>query len=235
MAALMAAYPSQLRSASGNTIVWKDGTTMQYDDGKAGKTFEEMLNDPDLKDQMSMDYPVNAPVTFRPGKDFDPGRIRYDPFFKKMYGASRKDVEKNLTVIRWMPKTVNVPIRVTTVNDVHLRLQRVSNELDQLPDRLKRYVRTLSGSYVWRTIAGTERPSMHSFGIAIDINARNANYWRWDTPDRKGEFAYKNKIPREIVAIFEKHGFIWGGRWYHYDTMHFEYRPELLIRRPPEQ
>lgn len=26
----------------------------------------------------------------------------------------------------------------------------------------------------------------------------------------------------------EKHGFIWGGCWYHYDTMHFEYRPELL-------
>ncbi|MDD5211432.1 MAG: M15 family metallopeptidase, partial [Sulfuricurvum sp.] len=25
-----------------------------------------------------------------------------------------------------------------------------------------------------------------------------------------------------------KYGFIWGGRWYHYDTMHFEYRPELL-------
>ena len=29
-------------------------------------------------------------------------------------------------------------------------------------------------------------------------------------------------------GIFEKHGFIWGGRWYHYDTMHFEYRPELV-------
>src|SRR5262245_1812136 len=27
---------------------------------------------------------------------------------------------------------------------------------------------------------------------------------------------------------FEKYGFIWGGHWYHYDTMHFEYRPELL-------
>ena len=26
----------------------------------------------------------------------------------------------------------------------------------------------------------------------------------------------------------EAEGFIWGGRWYHYDTMHFEYRPELL-------
>ena len=40
--------------------------------------------------------------------------------------------------------------------------------------------------------------------------------------------AYKNRIPMEIVRIFEKHGFIWGGRWSHYDTMHFEYRPELL-------
>ena len=32
----------------------------------------------------------------------------------------------------------------------------------------------------------------------------------------------------DIVRIFEKHGFIWGGRWYHYDTMHFEYRPEMI-------
>ena len=34
----------------------------------------------------------------------------------------------------------------------------------------------------------------------------------------------------EIVDIFERHGFIWGGKWYHYDTMHFEHRPELLSR-----
>ena len=35
-------------------------------------------------------------------------------------------------------------------------------------------------------------------------------------------------VPHEIVEVFERHGFIWGGKWYHYDTMHFEYRPELL-------
>ena len=39
---------------------------------------------------------------------------------------------------------------------------------------------------------------------------------------------WKNKIPQEIVDAFEAEGFIWGGRWAHYDTMHFEYRPELL-------
>jgi hypothetical protein len=22
--------------------------------------------------------------------------------------------------------------------------------------------------------------------------------------------------------------FIWGGKWYHHDTMHFEYRPEIV-------
>ncbi len=42
---------------------------------------------------------------------------------------------------------------------------------------------------------------------------------------------WRNRIPVEIVRIFERHGFIWGGAWYHYDTMHFEYRPELLPRR----
>jgi hypothetical protein len=28
--------------------------------------------------------------------------------------------------------------------------------------------------------------------------------------------------------VFEAERFIWGGKWYHYDTMHFEYRPELF-------
>ena len=37
-----------------------------------------------------------------------------------------------------------------------------------------------------------------------------------------------NRIPPDIVAAFERHGFIWGGRWMHFDTMHFEFRPELL-------
>ena len=44
------------------------------------------------------------------------------------------------------------------------------------------------------------------------------------------ENTLQEQMPREIVDIFERHGFIWGGKWYHYDTMHFEYRPELLIQ-----
>ena len=44
---------------------------------------------------------------------------------------------------------------------------------------------------------------------------------------------WKNRYPQAIVDAFEAEGFIWGGRWYHYDTMHFEYRPELLGTIPP--
>jgi hypothetical protein len=32
-----------------------------------------------------------------------------------------------------------------------------------------------------------------------------------------------------VIRAFEEQGFIWGGRWARYDTMHFEYHPELLI------
>jgi hypothetical protein len=69
---------------------------------------------------------------------------------------------------------------------------------------------------------------MHAWGAAIDINTAHSDYWRWHGAADGGVPAYRNRIPPEIVAVFERHGFIWGGRWSHYDTMHFEYRPELL-------
>ena len=71
--------------------------------------------------------------------------------------------------------------------------------------------------------------SSHSHGIAIDIGLKHAHYWRWFGKPEGGVIKYKNRIPFEIVRIFEKHGFIWGGKWYHDDTMHFEYRPELVM------
>ncbi|MFI3257747.1 MAG: M15 family metallopeptidase, partial [Spirochaetales bacterium] len=34
--------------------------------------------------------------------------------------------------------------------------------------------------------------------------------------------------PQQVVKVFEKYGFIWGGVWDIYDTMHFEYKPECI-------
>jgi len=36
------------------------------------------------------------------------------------------------------------------------------------------------------------------------------------------------RIPAAIAEVFERFGFIWGAKWYHFDTMHFEYRPDLI-------
>jgi hypothetical protein len=33
--------------------------------------------------------------------------------------------------------------------------------------------------------------------------------------------------PEGVIRLFEDEGFTWGGKWALYDTMHFEFRPEL--------
>ena len=144
-----------------------------------------------------------------------------------MYGSSAKEVESHLTTIPWLPNSAHTFVRITTINGVDRQLAAVSAELDQLPPQEKKYVLKTGGTFNWRSIAGSDQLSAHSFGIAIDIDPTYSDYWRWN--GGRGSFIpYRNRIPHRIVEIFERHGFIWGGKWYHYDTMHFEYRPELL-------
>ena len=61
-------------------------------------------------------------------------------------------------------------------------------------------------------MAGTfGSPSRHAYGAALDINTTE-NY-QWRTP----------KMNCEIVLIFRKWGFAWGGNFWPTDGMHFEY------------
>ena len=94
------------------------------------------------------------------------------------------------------------------------------------------YLYPPAGTYACRNVAGADEPSMHGWGAAIDINTALSDYWRWHRLAEGRVPAYVNRIPQEIVTIFQRHGFIWGGRWAHFDTMHFEYRPELLGDNP---
>jgi hypothetical protein len=225
---LVASYPELLASHDSNSVTWKDGTVMPFDDGKGQKAFETLLNEPDIEDQFYAPYQPGQAGT-PPGVNIDPGRVRYEPFFAKMYGDCRKhEVEGKLVDVAWLPKHGGAKLTITRVNGVAEKLQAVSDELDRLPPALITYLTPSAGTYNCRVIAGTDRPSVHGSGAAIDINVKFSDYWRWAKTDAAGHYPYKNRIPWEIVEIFEKHGFIWGGKWYHYDTMHFEYRPELL-------
>lgn len=228
IATLVASYPSFLERADGNELVWKDGTRMPIDDGLPAKGFETLLNNPDIEDQFRIPYPLGR-LDAPPPVNSDPGRIRYAPLWEKMYGkCADGEVEERLVEIDWLPHHARQKLKVTSVNGVAEKLKAVSQELERLPSRFLKFLQPSAGTYNCRRIAGTQRASPHGYGIAIDINTHFADYWRWHRKGAKGTYSYKNRIPHQIIEIFEKHGFIWGGKWYHYDTMHFEYRPELI-------
>jgi hypothetical protein len=69
---------------------------------------------------------------------------------------------------------------------------------------------TWDGCYNIRKKRGLSSLSVHSYGMAVDVNAFRNGLGK--TPTFSDAFA----------KIWEKHGFIWGGRWSRLDGMHFE-------------
>jgi len=232
--ALVRAYPDLLAGYDSTDLMWRDGTRMPFFDGRPTKSFAEMLRHGSLLDQLRLPYPAGlTPAVV--AQDDDPGRIRNRAFFDKMYGDCwQGEVAPRLVSLVWLPRSWGRAIRISAVNGVAERLAAVSEELDALPAAVKRYAYPPAGTYNCRTVADTGEPSMHSWGAAIDINAAHADYWLWHG-SVVTDGGPVDRIPLEIVAIFERHGFIWGGKWSHYDTMHFEYRPELLDGDRPRE
>jgi len=224
---LVATYPDVLAGHDGKALRWRDGTVMLVSDDNDNRTFSELLRRAFIIDQFRIPYP-RGPLKKPPAVDADPGRFRNTAFFTKMYGDCQMgQVTPRLASLAWLPKTWGKSIRITSVNDVDEHLRAVSAEIDALPEKIKRVAYPIAGTYNCRAVADTGRPSPHSYGIAIGLNTAFSDYWYWRPHD--GPILYRNRMPEEIVTIFEKHGFIWGGKWYHFDTMHFEFRPELLV------
>jgi D-alanyl-D-alanine carboxypeptidase len=224
---LVSAYPDKVAGHDNAFLILKNGKKFRISDGRTNKTFRELLEKPDIDDMFYVRYPAEA-APAQTAKNNDPGRVRFEPLFIAMYGdCNKREVVKTLRTIKWLPKHGGGNVAMTTTNGVAGALERVSRDLDALPGNLIKFLVPLAGAYDCRRVAGSSVRSMHAYGAAIDINTRYANYWRW-APGNRDRPRWRNHIPIQIVRIFEKHGFIWGGSWYHYDTMHFEYRPELL-------
>lgn len=224
---LVSSYPETISGYDNEFLILKNGVKFQISDNRTDKTFQELLEKPDIDDMFYAQYPVGT-IPKQPERNIDPGRVRFEPLFVAMYGdCNKNEVSKELRTVRWLPKHGGGNIEITRINGVDKALEAVSRELDELPNDLIKYLKPSAGTYNCRPIAGTNNKSMHAFAAAIDINSKYSDYWRWALNNRS-ERKWQNQIPIQIVRIFEKHGFIWGGYWYHYDTMHFEYRPELL-------
>ncbi len=199
------------------------GTRIRFDDGVV-KSFDQRLTAPDLEDTFAVQYTTNRNDTPVSDAERDPGRSRVEALFKATYGETADAVARQLVDVQVFSAPIRVHAKIADpVRRVVARVTRVLAGLEPGPrQRLLRQFASM-GTFNFRAIAGTERLSAHAFGIAIDLNPALADYWRWSTTR-----VFKHAIPREIVDAFEAEGFIWGGSWYHFDTMHFEFRPELL-------
>jgi hypothetical protein len=78
-----------------------------------------------------------------------------------------------------------------------------------LVDQLK----TWDGCFNIRRKRGGESLSLHSWGVAIDVNAS------WN------QFGKPPTMTSEFVACFTDAGFDWGGLWSKPDGMHFQLKP----------
>ncbi|MBP5560511.1 MAG: M15 family metallopeptidase [Muribaculaceae bacterium] len=224
-AVLLRCYPSFVKEYRDGKLEMADGSTIVYNDGRE-KSFVEKLDAADPEDMFAFDYNMTAST---PEYLQDAGRSRCEALFKKMYGSSAAAVQKHLVSVNWFGQR----LQFTNVNGAADSLRAVAAELARHPN-LKKHLRS-SGTFYWRKVRGAQRQSAHSYGMTIDIGVTNGggggDYWQWKNPGKSetAKITYSNHMPLEVVEIFERHGFIWGGRWYHYDTMHFEYRPEILM------
>jgi hypothetical protein len=221
---VMQAYPSHIIGYERDSLIFSDSTRLLFNDG-ISRTISQMHIEQDVKDIFFQEYDTTL---FPPEYGYDPGRYRCAAFFDKIYGATFDEVTSNLVWVDWCPSFGCEPVRFSGVAGAAEALKRVSDEFEQHPE-LANWVRDAQ-TFNYRTIFGTTRKSPHSYGIAIDIAVARSHYWRYNYPeaDEQSEIDYLNSFDMRVVEIFERHGFIWGGRWYHFDTMHFEYRPEMF-------
>lgn len=133
------------------------------------------------------------------------------PVWKRNARTGKKTASKmSLTVNKKLAKNV----------------QKIFKEIYALD--IKFPIKTLKG-FGYRRVGGalltgfSKRISIHAFGAAIDINPIENDYFvgkNSDGRDKKNPYY----IPKEVIRIFEKNGWFWGGNFsICSDTMHFQY------------
>ena len=196
-----------------------------YDDKKS-KTIDEKFTDADIQDMLETIYPLSEVHTLM-DTDVDPGRIRAYTFFDAIYGNSKDAISGKLISVDYGDQHLPFNKEAGAAGALAAAAAAAAAMVVEQPS-VADYLYPSSGTFNYRVIAGTDRLSPHAYAIAIDLKSTSNGYWRWATPE-EGEDLLK-VYPQGIVRLFEREGFIWGGKWNHFDIFHFEYRPEIIIK-----
>ena len=150
--------------------------------------------------------------------------------------ASRSEASQRMQNVNFFGYTISVHSGIVGVLDgVKERITAAA----KVDPRAQSWISDIGEVYGWnwRNIAASQSRSNHSYGIAVDILPKSLNgketYWLWAAQKGKEwwNVPYEDRYhpPDAVIKAFEAYGFIWGGKWIIFDTMHFEYRPEVLI------
>jgi hypothetical protein len=210
---------------AGAPIHFRDGRML---DGRRPDRTEEC-------DPVFYEYPL-GPLTEPPPPPADEIPTYCQDVAETLWGRGETEIRRHGRSVRFLDHRMFVNAVVVAplaaVEQELLRAAAVDREVAAWIDEL-----SITYSFISRDIAGSDTQSLHGFGLAVDFVPRSydgrAVYWRWSRVlDRQGWFRIplegRWSPPASVVDTFERHGFLWGGKWARFDAMHFEYRPEIL-------
>ena len=166
------------------------------------------------------------------------GLPRHNAFLDALYGiASYSDASQQIVEITFLGMQTRAHRMIV---EPLARVEREIRSLMLTDQAVRDAVADLHqvSTFSWREIAGTNRRSYHSYGVAVDLIPRTYRnrfgYWRWAMQSGIEEWwdlpaEQRWSMPQPVIDSFEKHGFIWGGKWLSFDPIHFEYRPEVIL------
>lgn len=234
VAALLKAYGDFIDSVGmyGDEIVFNiRGTYIYYKEGKM--LSEEELSRHKEYDSIFYFYQI-GPIQELPAPTKYP-KNRSNAFLDALIGKTDKEIRASCEWLDFLGRRAFVhQICVEPLRRVDQELREYahsSKEVRSFVENLK-----LIYSFKRRRVAGTDNMSYHAYGLAIDLIPRiyrgKQVYWRWSSPYFPDwstiPLSERWHPPFEVIRAFEENGFLWGGKWYHFDTVHFEYRPEIL-------
>ncbi len=188
--------------------------------------------DEEFVEMMRMRYAGDGP-----GDNVWIERGRHQAFYEALYGVtSLQEADRAMERTTFLGYGTRVhPMLIEPLQRVEADIYDAASD-DESVAAFVRNIRQVSGFY-WRDIFGSASRSFHSYGAAVDLLPRNwrggFGYWRWAQQSGVVEWwslplQLRFTVPQPIVDAFERHDFVWGGKWVGFDPIHFEYRPEVI-------
>ena len=233
--AFLEAYGSLIDSVSypeGDVVFMIAGRPIHFQDGRM--LAEDRLGAAERFEPIFYRYPLEPLVDPLPLTD--PPTYSTD-YLEALFGTAETQIRRHCRTLSFLGHNMFLN---TLILEPLREVEREIREAAAVDPEVAEWVEELDVTYsfIFREIAASRTRSLHGFGLAVDLVPSSYEgrqvYWRWSRVLHREDWyriplAQRWSPPQAVIEAFEGHGFVWGGKWSHFDTIHFEYRPEILL------